>query len=394
MKSNTASALRRLRFTGIAAIAMAAVAGLYPLVHAADPAPTTMPAATDAPTTAPAVAAPAPSMDMLVRDFKKQYGYLQDVLGDPGTTLTDPAKRAQAAPRATRVLHKLVDICDQMIKAEPDDAQDAKDYRADFMWHLALFGESDATRALATEAASSDPETSLEGKRSLLMVSWLASSDDVDHQTALVDRVEKLARDNVKNGALTTQLFMMSRVGCSSTDLNTRLVGLVTDVMKNKVAEDFKQKLQADQKLASMEGQPLVITGKTPEGKDFSTADWKGKVILVDFWATWCGPCKEELPRVKKIYEDYHAKGLEILGVSNDQSADDLTKFIKDDGGMPWPQLFDADAAKNDQWNPITTGYGIKGIPTMFLIDKKGIVRTVTARESMETLIPQMLEEK
>jgi len=60
---------------------------------------------------------------------------------------------------------------------------------------------------------------------------------------------------------------------------------------------------------------------------------------------------------------------------------------------MPWPQLFDADAAKNQQWNPITAGFGIDGIPTMFLIDKKGVCRTVTARENMEDLIPKLLAE-
>ena len=148
----------------------------------------------------------------------------------------------------------------------------------------------------------------------------------------------------------------------------------------------------ADQKLKSFENKPLAIAGKQVDGKDFTTADWKGKVILVDFWATWCGPYVEELPRVKKIYADYHDKGLEILGVSNDTDVQALKDFVVKDQ-MPWPQLFDGAAASQQQWNPITLGFGINGIPTMFLIDKKGVLRTVEARENMEDLIPKLLAE-
>jgi len=396
MKTNTARTMRRIHCTAL--VCAATAAGLAAAVlFAADPTPTTAPAS-DVPTTAPAVAEapatqPAATVESLSADYKKQFGLIQDVLFNPGI-ITDAAKRAEATPKALDRLKNLVADCDGLANLDPDHKDEYGALRLEYTTYLSLFGDSDATRSLATQANSTDPAAALDGKRSLLMVSWLASADDVDHQTKLVDRIEVLAKDNVKSPGLTSQMLEMARMGCSSPDLNKRLQTLVTDVMKNEVADAAKMQLAADQKLASLENKPLIITGKQPDGKDFTTADWKGKVILVDFWATWCGPCKEELPRVKKLYEDYHAKGLEVLGVSNDQSADDLTKFIATDGGMPWPQLFDADAAKAGNWNPITQGYGINGIPTMFLIDKKGIVRTVTARESMEALIPQMLDEK
>jgi thiol-disulfide isomerase/thioredoxin len=387
MKNHLLNASRRIRPSHVAAAAVAAVVGLSPLLRAADPAPSTMPSVAAAPATQP-----APTMEAITGDIQKNFGQVHEVLGNP-EALTDPAERAKVAPQMLAPLQKLVDDFDQLAKIDPDNKQEALDSKADFTMFLALFGDSDARRTLATQSASTDPAVALDGKRSLMMVSWLSSANDVERQTGTVDKIEKLAKENPKSTALTVQLFRMSQMGCSSPDLAKRLTSLVSDVMKNEVADQARQQLQAEAKLAALENKPLTIAGKTPEGKDFTTADWKGKVILVDFWATWCGPCREELPRVKKMYTDYHAKGLEILGVSNDQSADDLAKYIKDDGGMPWPQLFDADAAKAGNWNPITQGYGINGIPTMFLIDKKGIVRTVEARESMERLIPKLLAE-
>ncbi|HWB58280.1 MAG TPA: TlpA disulfide reductase family protein [Chthoniobacteraceae bacterium] len=106
---------------------------------------------------------------------------------------------------------------------------------------------------------------------------------------------------------------------------------------------------------------------KDLDGKPLSVANYKGKTVLVDFWATWCGPCVGEMPNVIKTYQKYHDKGFEIIGVSLDQDKDSLTKFIKDNN-MPWPQYFDGQG-----WdNKLAAKYGIQSIPMNFLIDKDG----------------------
>jgi thiol-disulfide isomerase/thioredoxin len=148
-----------------------------------------------------------------------------------------------------------------------------------------------------------------------------------------------------------------------------------------------------DQKIVSFnQDKPFKIIGKTVDGADFTTASWKGKVILVNFWATWCGPCIGEVPRVKKMYAQYHAQGLEVLGVSNDFSANSLKTYLAKNN-MPWPELFDPAAAEKQKFNSLTTNLAIDGIPIIFLIDRMGICRSVRGDDQMEDLIPKLLAE-
>jgi thiol-disulfide isomerase/thioredoxin len=346
------------------------------------------------PATQPATTQPmAGNVDQLRNDIDMQYGLLQDVL-DSADTLTTPARRSAAAPQVIPGLKKIVADLDALTKADPEHLNDITGIRSEYLMWLTLFGDSQGADRLAAEASSADPAQSLRGKVFQIVVSWTTSAQNADAQGAIADQIEKLAKDNPGSEELAVQMYHMSRVGPASPELAKRVTGILTGTMKGDVVDAIKSQMEGDQKMAlALENKPLTISGTKPDGTKFTTADWKGKVILVDFWATWCGPCLGELPHVKKMYAAYHGKGLEILGVSNDMSAEALTKFLSDKPDMPWPQLFDAAAAAKQQWNPITTGFGINGIPTMFLIDKKGVLRSVTARENMDDLIPKLLAE-
>ena len=110
--------------------------------------------------------------------------------------------------------------------------------------------------------------------------------------------------------------------------------------------------------------------------------------MLIDFWATWCGPCIAELPNVKKTYAKYHEKGFEIVGVSLDQSKDKLTEFVKEND-MPWPQHFDGLGWKNE----FAVMYGIQGIPAMWLVDKDGNLVDMKARSGLDAKVEKLLAE-
>src|SRR5947209_2428747 len=115
-------------------------------------------------------------------------------------------------------------------------------------------------------------------------------------------------------------------------------------------------------------GKPLTMKFQALDGSEVDVSKLQGKVVMIDFWATWCGPCRAELPNVKAAYEKLHPKGFEIIGVSFDKSKKDLQTFITKEK-MPWPQYFDGLF-----WdNKIGKKYGIEGIPTMWLVDKKGV---------------------
>lgn len=125
------------------------------------------------------------------------------------------------------------------------------------------------------------------------------------------------------------------------------------------------------------------------DGKEVDLAAMKDKVVLVDFWATWCGPCIAELPHVLKTYEKYQAQGFEIIGISLDKEEDKekLTSFVKDKN-MPWAQHFDGKGWGNE----IAQQFGINSIPATFLIGKDGkIVATNLRGDALEKTVGENL---
>lgn len=146
-------------------------------------------------------------------------------------------------------------------------------------------------------------------------------------------------------------------------------------------------------------GHPMEIAGKQVEGGSFDLASYKGKVVLVDFWATWCGPCIGELPNVKETYEKYHDRGFEVVGISLDSDREQLEEFIEKEK-LPWPILFEGGGEETSGWNhPLARHYGVNAIPMAVLINREGNVVTLSARgkqlgELVSELIGDEKEEK
>jgi peroxiredoxin len=120
---------------------------------------------------------------------------------------------------------------------------------------------------------------------------------------------------------------------------------------------------------------PPAIQAKDLSGKMQSLEGYRGKVVLLDFWATWCAPCRAELPNVKALYRKYKDQGLVVLGVSLDQDRSTLEGFVKRQE-MEWPQLFEGKGWRSE----IARRYGVTAIPRTVLLDRQGVVRSVDVR--------------
>ncbi len=116
---------------------------------------------------------------------------------------------------------------------------------------------------------------------------------------------------------------------------------------------------------------------KDINGKTLSLDQFKNKIVLIDFWATWCPPCVEEIPNIIKTYKKYHDKGFEIIGISLDQNKNRFLKFIKDNG-MTWRQYFDGKRGQNE----LARKYSVDSIPTTFLLDTNGKIIAKNLRGS------------
>jgi thiol-disulfide isomerase/thioredoxin len=158
-----------------------------------------------------------------------------------------------------------------------------------------------------------------------------------------------------------TELFAGERLEALALKLSTD--------KDEQVAEEAKSALASAKMKRELQAVPLELKFTAIDGTKVDIAKLRGKVVLIDFWATWCGPCMEDLPEVKKTYESLHARGLEIVGISLDEDRHDLVAALKKKE-ISWPQHFDGKSFEG----ALAKRFNITGIPTMWLLDKKGRV--------------------
>ncbi|MCK4666119.1 redoxin domain-containing protein [Candidatus Dependentiae bacterium] len=177
-----------------------------------------------------------------------------------------------------------------------------------------------------------------------------------------------------------------------SKDLEEKLVKDIEEF--NKKYPDSKAKSYLDgikRTLTLRIGSPILeYETKDIKGVAFSFKKYKGKVLLLDFWATWCAPCVHEMPNVLATYNKFHKKGFDIIGVSFDSDLKKMKEFIIKEK-MSWCQIADGKG-----WNSeFGKFYNIRSIPSTYLIDRKGVIRYMNLRgKELEEAVDKLIKEK
>ena len=170
--------------------------------------------------------------------------------------------------------------------------------------------------------------------------------------------------------------------------LNSGLAVEGLDPQMKQSAEGMLARLDTMKKL-KIGAETLEFTTTDLASKSISPKDYRGKVVLLDFWATWCAPCRAEMPNVIALYKDYNGKGFDIIGISMDNNRDALDTYLKEND-MKWRQIYDGKGWQAE----IGQLYAVSSIPATFLIDKQGKIRYKNIRgdelkEAVEKLIKE-----
>jgi len=255
---------------------------------------------------------------------------------------------------------------------------------------LGRFGDEKAAADMATYAAtlinSPSKDLAKEAQRLVLVsdAQQILSSGDAKAAEGLVAKTAAMLAadpDDVQSAGLAMQLagaFEHMPGGEAVAAAAYRSFGPAMAKSSNEQIQKMGEGFAGTLRRLSLPGHPMEINGTLLNGKPFDQKTLAGKVVLVDFWATWCGPCVAEIPNVLEQYEKYHKDGFEVVGISLDQEREALEKFVTEQK-LPWPILFEE--PKGDGWqHPLATFYGISGIPTVVLIGRDGNVITLDAR--------------
>ena len=174
---------------------------------------------------------------------------------------------------------------------------------------------------------------------------------------------------------------------------------LLQKIVEETDKSDKKLLLAAQNELGRMKalrkltiGSPASVFPETTKSildEKISLKDFKGKVVLLDFWATWCMPCKIEMPNVISVYNKYHKEGFEIISISLDKDMKSLKAYIKEND-IRWEQIF-----LGGWTGPLTRIYAVQSIPSTFLLGRDGRIREKNLRgEALEVAVKKLLKEK
>jgi len=204
----------------------------------------------------------------------------------------------------------------------------------------------------------------------------------------------KFVKENPKSYISLVQLNVLAGNDKAVNEVEKLYAGLSPELKATKIGQGIPAAIEATKKTA-VGVMAMDFTQNDPDGKPVKLSDFKGKYVLIDFWASWCGPCRQENPNVVEAFQKFKDKNFTVLGVSLDGGNTKTTKeaWLKavEDDKLAWTQVSDMQGWNNE----VSKAWGIKGIPANFLIDPAGkIVAKDLRGEALHTKLAEILEKK
>lgn len=187
--------------------------------------------------------------------------------------------------------------------------------------------------------------------------------------------------------AQTTAKSLESTAAPMTADAYTQFAELFE---RSNLGRDVREQFDAGARRSRLVGSTIKLQGKQADDAPLDAKRLQGKVVLIDFWATWCRPCLQEQPALLRLHEMYSKQGLEVVGVSMDEDRDDLRQFLRA-RPLPWPNLFDRRTERGR--HPLAVEWGIQTIPAMVLLDRDGkVVAFARDSKSLQPHLKRLLE--
>jgi thiol-disulfide isomerase/thioredoxin len=237
-------------------------------------------------------------------------------------------------------------------------------------------------------ATTKNEKLKAEARYAKAMLAFLTRGRAGNLDTSDLEEFLKLAPKDQRGVQLLYMAASAAKDAKAKTALEDRIIKDFPDSM-------FAGMIQGPRKRREAIGKPFELEFTDAiNGSTVSIKGLKGKVVVLDFWATWCGPCVAEMPTMKEIYAKYHDQGVEFIGVSLDApkeqgGLDKLKKFVEDKK-IGWPQYYQG----NGWESRFSKSWGINSIPCMFVVDAEGKLYSVEARGQLEKMLPELLQKK